>query len=734
MSCKHLKSVLKFSASGHVQELLSYLSALFKTSNLDVSNSDRIHLSNLALMAYFQQALASEASSLDAIRLKIKSFLDHNHWFDECLAVRLAAETREWTLLGHLACSRGLHGEMLTAIAAAFGHLLALESDNVKHLQDSMTKMLHEMPMSERQGLVQCLVHQKDNLATCLAYPALGEQILRVLIGLLPLLEQQDLSAVIEQCRPDRPVFTPILWPLMKAKRPLSAAADNNNDSNELFALMLINFYITVQLLVLKKTKAGPSKNCDPSLVKLLIINEVNPIGVNPIRVNPIGVNPLLKDPRQLGPLVKIRAKVNLMAAGYAHVLLVRPVSGQLLSWGTSQFGVLSHVTSMASARFAPPKPVDFFNSLSAASTSKGHTRLTVISVACGRSHSMALTDCGVYVWGSSKNGQLGLGPKILMAKKPTLVSALAKSAIVGLSAGHYHSACLDEKGHAWTWGWGVHGQLGQNSIEDEYWPQRLLIKDRVLSVACGYAHTVVLTIKGQVWTFGCGLFGQLGIGEVKKVTVPSLVPDLCGIGMISCGYFHTQACDNMGEQLYMWGCNPQVLRLEAQQQKKNSMLTRSLLAADAEAQDELGEAVKKMEAVANEAAELLHLVPTLIDTSLFKVADLACGNQHSLILTSSGSVLAFGRNLDGQLGIGSRKEAKLPTLVAGLKDDMIVQIASGGDYSLALSETGSMFAWGNNSGGQLGKPPMDETNLNKDCTNSKVLVMKSTKRIIRYR
>ncbi len=31
-----------------------------------------------------------------------------------------------------------------------------------------------------------------------------------------------------------------------------------------------------------------------------------------------------------------------------------------------------------------------------------------------------------------------------------------------------------------------------------------------------------------------------------------------------------------------------------------------------------------------------------------------------------------------------------------------------------------------------LGKPPLDETNLNKDGTNNKVLVMKSTKRIIR--
>ena len=95
-----MKAVLKFAASGHVQELLSYLTVIFKTANLELSNSDRIHLSNLTLMAYFQQALASEVSVTDELRGKLIAFLDANHWFDECLAVRLAAETREWKLLG----------------------------------------------------------------------------------------------------------------------------------------------------------------------------------------------------------------------------------------------------------------------------------------------------------------------------------------------------------------------------------------------------------------------------------------------------------------------------------------------------------------------------------------------------------------------------------------------------------------------------------------------------------
>jgi len=68
----------------------------------------------------------------------------------------------------------------------------------------------------------------------------------------------------------------------------------------------------------------------------------------------------------------------------------------------------------------------------------------------------------------------------------------------VSISAGSYHSAAVDNQGKLWTWGWGVHGQLGHGKIEDEFRPQRVLHKEmhgeKVVQVEAGYAHTVVLT------------------------------------------------------------------------------------------------------------------------------------------------------------------------------------------------------------------------------------------------
>ena len=131
------------------------------------------------------------------------------------------------------------------------------------------------------------------------------------------------------------------------------------------------------------------------------------------------------------------------MAAGATHVLLIRPKSGQLLSWGAVANGVLGH---SCMARHSSPKAVEFF-----ANMNKGLLRVTVISVACGKAHSMALTDCGLYSWGSSKHGQLGLGRKVLMTKHPTLVSRLAKIALVGIACGQYHSAAWSDKGNKHT-------------------------------------------------------------------------------------------------------------------------------------------------------------------------------------------------------------------------------------------------------------------------------------------
>ena len=671
--CKHLKAVLKFAASGHTHQLLSYLSVLFKTPNLDVSPSDRIHLSNLTLMAYFQQIL--EVEDKDDLRSRIQIFLRDNSSIDESLAIRLSVETREWSLLLDFCHRRGLHCAMVDAICS----LLEASKPNY-YSKDFKSEAMSKMSASERRGLLSCLL-TPDNLSSCLIQPNLAEDLMQILRGSFPFLNLHQLQSVLELCQPINPAFLPLIGPVLSDSKDCSLASK------------LLEFYLTTELNLIKKE--GLKFNRDlVHLAEKSVIKEMD------------------TDTLITGPL---------LATGPTHAMLSRPKSGALYSWGFNHHGVLAHHgVSVVSSRFCSPKRVEFFHKL---------PQTTVLSVSCGKCHSVALTSAGVYIWGSSKYGQLGLGKDRVSAKQPEVIPRFASKTIVSVVAGHYHSVALDSHGRVWTWGWGVHGQLGLGDIEDEHTPKRVMLKDSIHSIAAGHAHTMVSTVAGHVWVFGCGLFGQLGNGNNKKSTVPLKVDfngaiDGCGvvdekIGMIRCGYFHNIAMSQDGQRLYTWGCNPQLLRLEAQQKKKEMLREHFKREDDSEEPKESKE------------HEMLHLIPSLMDTSMIEgdIVSFSCGNQHSMILTSNGTVYTFGRNVDGQLGIGSRREAKVPNLVTALKDDSIVLISCGGDYSMALSERGTLFAWGNNASGQLGKPPLED--VNAKAPNTKLVVLNKARKAV---
>jgi alpha-tubulin suppressor-like RCC1 family protein len=71
--------------------------------------------------------------------------------------------------------------------------------------------------------------------------------------------------------------------------------------------------------------------------------------------------------------------------------------------------------------------------------------------------------------------------------------------------------------------------------------------------------------------------------------------------------------------------------------------------------------------------------------------------------LTEDGLVYALGANKYGQLGTGNTQPCTSPTLVKALSDHNICAIACGNDHSLAISESGSLYTFGHGNSGQLG-------------------------------
>ncbi len=78
-----------------------------------------------------------------------------------------------------------------------------------------------------------------------------------------------------------------------------------------------------------------------------------------------------------------------------------------------------------------------------------------------------------------------------------------------------------------------------------------------------------------------------------------------------------------------------------------------------------------------------------------------AAGGSHAMALLDDGSVVTWGLNDSGQLGLGDVSTRSTPTKVT--LDRPAVAIAAGRLFSVAVLDDGRVFTWGANTIGQLG-------------------------------
>ena len=101
----------------------------------------------------------------------------------------------------------------------------------------------------------------------------------------------------------------------------------------------------------------------------------------------------------------------------------------------------------------------------------------------------------------------------------------------------------------------------------------------------------------------------------------------------------------------------------------------------------------------------ILGLMP-----AAFSAQTIAAGSEHSLSVCSDSTVKAWGYNFEGQLGDGtSLNSSNVPVSVSSLTG--ITAVAGGLEHSLALKNDSMVWAWGNNTTGELG----NGTNIDSD-------------------
>lgn len=235
---------------------------------------------------------------------------------------------------------------------------------------------------------------------------------------------------------------------------------------------------------------------------------------------------------------------VQSVACGGSHSVAVTKW-GQMFSWGSDAFGQLGLNLGNGDQW--------------SAKTVKNLAMSTVVQIACGQNHSMALTNDGqLYSWGCNRFGQLGLGTASEQEKKPSLITSLAGIPIAFIACGSNHSFAVSKSGAVFGWGKNTCGQLGLTDFINRKYPGQLksLRSIRVKFIACGEDFSVFLTSDGGVFTCGAGMHGQLGHGSLSNECLPRKVTELMGstVTQVACGRRHTLALVPSRGRVYAFG------------------------------------------------------------------------------------------------------------------------------------------------------------------------------------
>ncbi|MHA7631001.1 RCC1 domain-containing protein [Corallococcus sp. M7] len=235
------------------------------------------------------------------------------------------------------------------------------------------------------------------------------------------------------------------------------------------------------------------------------------------------------------------------------------------------------------------------------------------------------------------------------------------------VAAGAYHSLFLKKDGTVWAWGQNVTGQLGTGGTSGtpQSQPGRVYGLPSIKAVAAGIGHSLALDVSGNVWAWGQNASGQAGLGTSgSPVLVPTKVAALTGIQAIAANGNFSLALGADG-RLWAWGQNA-----------SGQMGTGSTSAAVA--------------------------TPVVVQ-GLPTVRAMAAGVNHALALDANGKVWGWGLNSSAQVGTGSTSAAvATPVQVAGLP--LAKAVAAGAGHSLIVDEQfGNVWAWGQNTFGQVG-------------------------------
>ncbi|KQQ65380.1 RCC1 domain-containing protein [Microbacterium sp. Leaf320] len=341
--------------------------------------------------------------------------------------------------------------------------------------------------------------------------------------------------------------------------------------------------------------------------------------------------------------------------------------------------------------------------SVGASLTTVPPVTLDFVDLAAGEDYSLGWTSDGqLFSWGFNDRGQLGTGDT-QDRDIPTHVLFPDPVTITDADAGINTSIALTSAGEVYTWG---NSDIGGNTNS----PQKVVALEgaTVVGVASGGYFYLAWTGEGKLYSWGTPGGGRLGRGG--SADTPALVTAQgTSAGFVTtadAGRFYGTAVLDNGSRVTTWGQDH-----GSATGVTTTGLPAGTVIAGMSAGNNFTFAWSTDGALFAESSGVYTQPTAPAGYVGAQVSIQAFGGSSFYTWRDTGELFAWGENSDGQLGLGDNTDKPAPVPVTLPADATIRGVASGGAHALITADGGAYSAAGSNNAGQLGSGTLTPRN-----------------------